>query len=303
MSAIVDLAQLPPPSVVESLDYETLLAQRKAALLALVPEADRATAEATLALESEPLTKLLQENVYRELVLRQRINEAAQGVMLAYATGADLDQIAANYNVTRFLIAPANANVVPPTPAVWEADTDLRLRVQQAFEGLSVAGPRGAYVFHARGADARVADASAISPQPAEAVVTVLARAGDGTAPQDLLDIVAAALNDEWIRPVADRLTVQSVRVTPYAIDAALYIYPGPESEPIRQAAIARLVAYVQAQRRLGRDIRRSAVIAALHAPGVQRVELAQPSEDIVLDETQAGYCTGYTVTVAGYDD
>jgi phage-related baseplate assembly protein len=303
MSAIVDLAQLPAPAVVESLDYESLLAERKAALLALVPEADRAAVEAALALESEPLSKLLQENVYRELVLRQRINEATQAVMLAYATGTDLDQIAANCNVTRFLITPANTNVVPPTSAVWEADADLRIRVQQAFEGLSVAGPRGAYVFHARGADARVADASAISPAPAEVVVTVLARDGDGAAPQELVDIVAAALNDEWIRPVADRLTVQSVQVAPYTIDAALYIYPGPESEPIRQAAIARLIAYVQAQRRLGRDIRRSAVIAALHAPGVQRVELTQPSEDIVLDETQAGYCTGYTVTVGGYDD
>ncbi|NUV26006.1 hypothetical protein MS6204_04967 [Escherichia coli] len=30
-----------------------------------------------------------------------RINEAAQAVMVAYAMGGDLDQLAANYNVTR----------------------------------------------------------------------------------------------------------------------------------------------------------------------------------------------------------
>ncbi|NUV25651.1 hypothetical protein MS6204_04603 [Escherichia coli] len=45
----------------------------------------------TLELESEPATKLLQENAYRELLLRQRINEAAQAVMVAYAMGGDLD--------------------------------------------------------------------------------------------------------------------------------------------------------------------------------------------------------------------
>lgn len=34
-----------------------------------------------------------------------------------------------------------------------ESDTDLRLRTRQAFEGLSVAGPVGAYEYHDRSAD------------------------------------------------------------------------------------------------------------------------------------------------------
>ncbi len=302
--AIVDLSQLPAPRVVVPIDFEVTLAERIGALLALIPDdARREQLAATLVLESEPLTKLLQENVARELLKRQETNEAAQAVMLAYAACSDLDQIAANYNVERFLIAPANPAANPPTPAVWESDGELRIRAQQAFEGLSVAGPKGAYIFHARGADARVADASAISPAPAEAVVTVLAREGDGRAPDDLVAVVAAALNDDWVRPVADRLTVRSAQIVPYAVAATLYIYPGPESEPIRLAATARLLIYIEAQRRLGRDIRRSAITAALHAPGVQRVELATPAADIVIDETQAGSCTGYTIDIGGYDD
>jgi phage-related baseplate assembly protein len=32
--------------------------------------------------------KLLQENAYREVIWRQRVNEAARAVMLAYAAGA-----------------------------------------------------------------------------------------------------------------------------------------------------------------------------------------------------------------------
>jgi phage-related baseplate assembly protein len=54
---------------------------------------------------------------------------------------------------------------------------------QQAFEGLSVAGPVGAYEYHGRSADGRVADVSVESPSPACVTITVLSREGDGTAP------------------------------------------------------------------------------------------------------------------------
>lgn len=62
----------------------------------------------TLTLESEPLVKLLEENAYRELIWRQRVNEAARAVMLACAAGNDLDVIGANYNTTRLIITPAD---------------------------------------------------------------------------------------------------------------------------------------------------------------------------------------------------
>ena len=61
---------------------ETLLAERKARLIALHPEEEREAVAELLALESEPTVKLLQENAYRELLLRQRINEAARAVMI-----------------------------------------------------------------------------------------------------------------------------------------------------------------------------------------------------------------------------
>jgi phage-related baseplate assembly protein len=303
MSGTIDLSQLPAPAVIESLDFETLFAERKAALIALYPADEQAAVAATLALESEPIVKILQENAYRELVLRQRINESAEAVMLARAGGADLDQLAANYNVARFTLQSADSTAVPPVAAVMESDADLRARAQQAFEGLSVAGPRAAYIAHALSADSRVADVSAESPAPCEAVVTVLSREGNGTANATLLAIVAAALNDDDVRPVGDRVTVQGAAIVNYVIDAALYVYPGPEAEPIRAAALTKLAAYIGTQRRIGRDIRRSAIYAALHVEGVQRVELASPAADIVLDSSEAAYCTGYAVTVAGSDE
>ncbi|MDW3584652.1 baseplate J/gp47 family protein, partial [Pseudomonas aeruginosa] len=186
----IDLSQLPPPHAVEQLDYEQILAERKAYAISLWPEDQQAEITARLALESEPLTKLLEENAYREMLWRQRVNEAALANMLASAQGADLDQLAANYNVKRLVIQPGDPSKVPPVPELLESDDSLRERAQMAWEGLSTAGPRNSYIFHARAADGRVGDASAVSPSPAVAVITVQSAIGNGTAPAELLAVV-----------------------------------------------------------------------------------------------------------------
>ena len=294
----IDLSRLPAPVVIEQIDYEAILAGRKAYAVSLWPADQQAEVAATLALESEPLTKLLQESAYRETLLRQRVNEAALAVLLPFAQGADLEQIGARFNVARLIITPANPSAVPPVAAVLEDYESLRERIQMAMEGLSTAGPRNAYIFHARSADGRVADASAISPAPAEVVVTVQSALGNGAAAPDLLAVVAAYLSDEDRRPVADRLTVQSAQGLPYTVEAVLYLNSsGPESEPVRAAAETRLAALVNARRRLGQEVNRSALDAALHIEGVKRVEL--PWVDVVASLTQAPYCTAYSVTVA----
>lgn len=294
---MIDLSQLPAPEVVEPLDFEGIYQDLLATFRSLM--ADGWTAP----LESDPVVKLLELCAYREVQLRARINDAARSVLLAYAVGADLEQLAANVNVSRLLVSPGDSEASPPVDPVYENDASLRARVQRAFEGLSVAGPRAAYVFHALSADGRVADASAESPAPAEVVVTVLSREGDGSASADLLDTVSAALSSEEVRPVADRLTVHGAQIVSYEVTATLWLYPGPEVEPILAAALAQLETYVGTQRRLGRDIRRSALFAALHVEGVQRVELLQPSADVVLTSSQAAHCTAIDVSAGGFDE
>ncbi|HHQ6573263.1 TPA: baseplate assembly protein [Serratia fonticola] len=302
--SVIDLSRLPAPLVIEELSFEVLFELNKNRLLALYPEgAERDAITRTLQLESEPLVKLLQESTYRELLLRQRVNQAALAGMVAHSQFGDLDQLGANNNVERLVITPADDAAIPPVAASMESDSDYRLRIPAAFEGMSVAGPTGAYEFHAASADGRVADASASSPSPANVTITVLSREGDGTASDELLAIVDKALNSEEIRPVADRLLIQSANIVNYQIDATLYLLPGPEAVPVMENARARLVEYISQQRRLGRDIRRSAIYAALHAEGVQRVELAAPLKDVVLDRSQAAYCTKYQVVVGGTDE
>lgn len=295
--AAIDLSQLPPPQIVEQIDFEQILAERKAYMISLWPADEQAQIAARLEIESEPLTKLLQENTYRETVWRQRVNEASLANLLATARGTDLEQLAGNFNVKRLVIQQGKANAVPPIPTLMEGDDSLRERAQMAWEGLSTAGPRNSYIFHARAADGRVADATAESPSPAVAAVTVQSLLGDGTAPPELLAVVNAYLSDDDRRPVADRLTVQGAQILNYQVKAKLYLLSsGPESEPILAAAEKRLLAYVHQRRRLGMEVSESALHAALHVEGVRKVEL-EGWVDIVATKAQAPYCTGITLS------
>lgn len=291
----IDLSRLPSPDVVEQIDYEVIFAQRKDYFISLHSPDQQAAIAAVLELESEPITKLLQESAYRETIWRQRVNESALAVLLPSAAGSDLEQIGANFNVERLTITAANRN----TSAVLEGDDSLRERIQMSMEGLSTAGPRKSYIFHARSADGRVSDATAFSPSPAVVIVTVQSILGDGTANQELLDIVYNYLSDYDRRPVADRLTVQSAEKLPYSVNALLYLNTiGPEGELIRSAAESRLQTLVTQRRRIGIEISRSALDAALHVEGVRRVELPGWT-DIVPTLEQAPYCTSISVMVA----
>lgn len=292
----ITLSQLPQPDVIEVLDFEAILAERKAYFVSLYPADQQASVEATLALESEPITKLLQENAYRELILRSRINEAAVANMLAWAKGGDLDNLVANWKVTRLTIQPGDPTATPPVPEIKEDDEALILRALMAWDGLSVAGPTGAYEYFALSADGKVADAKGSSPAPAEALVTILSTEGNGSADAALITKVTQALSQEDRRPVADRLTVQSAGIINYTITAKLHIdSQGAEVDVILQAAREQLAAFINPRRRIGVEVPRSAIDAALHVQGVRKVDLIGWA-DITPSPTQAAYCTGFTV-------
>lgn len=296
----IDLSQLPSPAIIETLDFEVILTEVKAVIIAAFPTDQQAAVASALTLESEPLNVLAQTIAYREMLLRQRINEGAAASMLSHATGDDLDNIAANLDTERLVITAATDTA----DAVMESDEALRLRAQSAFEGMSVAGPSAAYEFFARSASGQVADARATSPSPAEVVIAVLSTEGDGTASPELLAAVSAAVNDEEVRPLGDRVTVRSADIVEYVIDATLYLYPGPESEPIINAAMASLRAFLTANdKKIGRDIVRSALSAALHVQGVQRVVINSPAADLQITNTEAARNTGYTVDNGGTDE
>lgn len=289
----IDLALLPPPTVVEALDYETILADLKATFQALYPDW-------TADLESEPVVKVLEVAAYRELLLRQRVNDAARAVLLATAVGADLDHVAALFGVARLVVDPGDPAATPPVAAAYEEDDALRRRAQLALEGITTAGSEGSYIFHALSADARVADVSVASPAPGQVDVVVLSTDGDGVPDAALMSAVDAALNAATVRPLTDNVTVVAATVQDYTVTASLTVYSGPDPEVVRQAAEAAVTAVTAGLRGLGKDVALSALYAALHQPGVHRVALAAPVADITCGPTEAANCTAIAVTVSG---
>ncbi|QKN87910.1 baseplate protein [Acinetobacter phage vB_AbaP_Alexa] len=296
----IDLSQLPPPQVVEVIDYETILQEGLADFYARMAESGT---EFTALVESDPLYKLAQTFAFREMLVRQRANESALAVMLAYAQKSDLDQIGANFNLPRNVLIPADPTTTPPTPAVMESDEAYRARIQLVNESYTTAGSEGSYVFHALSADAKVKDVQPVSPVPGQVLVYVLSRDGNGTADTALLGKVNAALNKEEIRPLTDNVVVQSASIIEYTVTAELVLYPCPDSNVILQAAKDELQKYVDAMHRVGFDVTISGIYQALHRPGVQTVNLTTPTQTIVVNDGQAAYCTAINVTIAGGTD
>ena len=297
----IDLSKLEPPALVQALSFETIYAAVRTRMQALCDEAG-IPFDATV--ESEPSAMLLQAAAYVELLLRQRVNDAARGVMVAFATGSDLDQLAAVFGVQRLVITPATVDGLGnPIPAMMEDDTAFRARVVLAPEGYSVAGPEGAYIFHALSAHADVLGASVASPDPGEVVVTILSRTGNGVAAAPLLAAVDAYLSAEERRPLTDFDTIQSATIVNFAITATIRTFSGPDSSTVMDAVQASAEAFAAEVHRLGRDVTLSAVYAALHVPGVSKVTLTSPSADIAIAADEAPWCTAINLTYAGIEE
>lgn len=292
----IDLSTLPSPDVVETLSFETIFA-------AMLEDLRARDATFDALVESDPAYKILEVAAYRELLIRQRVNDAARAVMLAYSAGSDLEQLGGLFGVTRKIVTPADNNAVPPVPAVMESDTDLRYRIQLSLEGLSTAGPVGAYQFHALSVEG-VKDAAIAGPpdtDPGVVRVTLLGNEGDGAVGSEIVAAVEAVLNNEDVRPLTDEVVVQSATITEYEIIATLYVLQGPDPTVVRDTALASVQAFVAKQHKVGSDVRLSALYAALHVAGVDRVTLTAPGvvADLVIDAEHAPYCTDITLSTS----
>jgi phage-related baseplate assembly protein len=157
----IDLSKLPSPQVVEALSAEAIFNEMLASLQQLDP-----TFNALV--PSDPAYKILLVAAYRELLLRQKMNDKAKARMLAFALDADLDHIGASM-------------AVPVARLAGETNDAFRARLVLAPEAYSVAGPVGAYKFHALSAHSGIKDVSVWNPGIGGRVnVAVLSKDGNG---------------------------------------------------------------------------------------------------------------------------
>lgn len=278
--ASIDLTSLPSPAVVEELDFEALFSAIKADFIARMPEI-----APLLELESEPVTKLCQAFIYREMVLRARVNDAARANLLAFAGGSDLDHLAAFYDVVRL---------------AGEDDARLRERVRLTIFGRSAGGPAERYKAVAMEADVRVRNVAIWRDGRDPTVrIAVLSTEADGVADQGLLNTVRAALEAPAVRVVSDRFEVASA-VRKF-VDVVLRVRLAPDAP---QSVLDDLPAIIQeawtAEALLGLDLTASWLVARAMRPGVSRVEVVAPAEDVVAAPTEAIALQSITIEDGG---
>jgi phage-related baseplate assembly protein len=319
----IDFSSIPDPTIIEELDFETILAAMIADLQARDPSY-------TEILESDPGIKILEVAAARELILRQRINDALQATLLRYAGGGDLDNLATFYAVTRL---------------EGESDDALRLRTIERIMGSSTAGGAAWYRYQALTADDRVKDAAVSSPTPGAVSVAILSKEGDqvpaatgdaldqlgtaygitrntgetdeayrarilafvqagggyGLASAELIAAVDDRLQADDVRVLTDTVTVQSANIITVDVTAQVYLYPGTPTE-VFNGLQQRLIDAFTAQSSLGWDVTTSWLIARLHPAGVQRVVLTAPTANVICQPSDAPALGTITITLAGRD-
>lgn len=272
---MTDLPDLPPPGVVETLDYETILAALTAEFTARWPAF-------TAALESEPAMKLLEVAAWRELILRQRVNDAARANLLAFATVSDLDHLAAFYGVVRLEA---------------EDDQGLRQRVQARIAGWSTGGTAPGYRYHALSAHPGIEDAAVASPEPGLVIVSLLPR--DEADDVAVLAAATARLQDDTVRVLTDTLEVRLATALPVAVDARVWLRPDAPEACVNEIGATLRDAFA-AERALGWDVTRSWLVARLHRVGVHRVEIDAPAADVTVPPDGYPELTQVTLHLAG---
>ncbi|MFT4327283.1 MAG: baseplate J/gp47 family protein [Wolbachia pipientis] len=265
------------PNVVETLKFEEIFLRMKEELVSR----DKSFSALT---ESDPAIKILEVAAWRELLLRQRINDAAQANLLAFARDNDLDHLAEFYGVLR---------------KESENDESLRKRVKAKIVGWSTAGSKEHYCYHALSADTRVKDTQVVSPTPGSVQIAILSTENNGVPSEELLEIVRNHVTRDDIRVLTDTLTVIGCDIVPITIHGKVHIYP-TTSKSVIEAIKEQFVKDLESVKGLGWNVTKSWIIAHLFTKGIQNIELIEPIEDIIVKDNQCIALRDFSVSLIG---
>lgn len=305
-----ELLLLGKPPDLASQPFETIRGEIVADLVARFNAIGISYDVATL--ETDPAIVFGEASAYRDLLRRRVIDDAVAETYLGSATGEHLERRAADYGVERRVVQFEIPEI--NQPLIMEDDDSLRLRALLAWEARSVAGPVGAYIFHALDSHPDAYDVSAYGPEtgitePGEVLVVVQGRTGNGVPTDGVVDAVAARLDALWtiyadgtvveravrdeqsVRPLCARVTVMAAQALVYNVTATLYVKANGDREAVKTDALARLAIYAEKRRRVGSRVPKSGLEAALSVvdedgiPTVEDVDVVE--DDVIPNHTQ----------------
>lgn len=272
---VVDIGAVATPKAIETWAYEAILAARISTFLGYwnaarardpsLPAFDVET------LETDPAVILQQVDAFREGLVRQRVNDAVLSTFLLFATGADLDARAAEYNTIR---------------AAGEGDASLRLRAILAWENLSIGGSYGGYEYQARSvAPVDILDCAVYGHEVqgvalGEVRIVVLGNTTRGATAPSVLDRVRQRFAGREARKVNDKIVVTPAAIRAYEVDATLVLGRGADAAVVRAAQLAATMKYAASRKRIGASVTPSGLLDAIGHDDpnvVQSVEMRAP--------------------------
>lgn len=184
-----------------------------------------------------------------------------------------------------------------------ESDESLTSRIYLSPSKFSCAGPKDAYEYYVREWRSDVEDVVVTSPEPCR--VEILAVLSGGVLPdEEQRRSLEEYLSPADRRPLGDRVSVISPEEISYDVDLTYFIAASDaKSAAVIQENVSRAMEEYEAwQRKLGRDINPTELIAKLREAGVKRVELEKP-EHKVIGKTELAKLGEKTVKYGGLED
>jgi phage-related baseplate assembly protein len=281
--------------VLEELDSETILAQRMQRFKQLWASYDPPAAAQydVEQLEFDPI-KINQELcTYFEILLRDRVNQAARSITLAYAIGTDLDAIASRY--------PGG---VPRLEG--ESDDRYRRRIWLSPNSLSPHGTAEAYEFWALTALPALRDVTAMRSVQHDYYPTILITCLMGleyaspSPSQEQLIQVRTYIQNLSRQGLTDVISVAGPKVKEIKYNIAVWLYPGTAPEQTLTKIGSNLQKLAESQYWLGHDHSHMAIHASCALSGVHHIDIIEPADDVLISSDWVVKVTGITVTLAG---
>lgn len=188
-----------------------------------------------------------------------------------------------------------------------EDDERFAERIRTAPNSYSVAGPRRAYIYHAKSVSPAIIDVQVASPSPG--VVNVYPLLEGGELPgSDILSLVEEHLNDETIRPLTDEVHAVAPTGKAFTINVKYWINTKDlnRSQTIQENVRKAVEEYRLWQTTsIGRDIVPTKLLAAVINAGAMHIdaETLSPSAYVKLEDGEVAQCADVTVTYAGSRD
>ncbi|MCF6808531.1 baseplate J/gp47 family protein [Thiotrichales bacterium 19S9-12] len=276
-----DLTSLPLPDVIASVNYDKNFNKLMADFKLRLPEYDVDT-------PSDPAIKILEACAYGLTLYQQRINDAIKSVLIAYATGYDLEHLGALFKVGRDINEP---------------DERYRYRITNKLEKISTAGSKESYEVLALEADSRVIDAKAFDDNEKPGVAFVVIQSNettDGRASDELIQTVTAYLTDKKRKPLGTQVIVLSVEPFEYRIIARIGLYQLLDKEEVIETIKTKLDFLIKRYHKIGSMIPLSEIYSQLNIEGVSYVvDLVSPTQSICGSKTQVPYCVEIDISEA----